>query len=141
MKTESLTIVLCALLLCGAAPAEDSSQRARRIQQRFIAPCCWSETVAVHRSEAAAEMRTAIEAMVRAGKSEDDIVAYYVAQHGERILMEPLGQKSIWLRVMPFVALALAAVLLLLYLRRSIKPTPVAAPMAAGPLPDVPEDW
>jgi cytochrome c-type biogenesis protein CcmH len=141
MRLESFAIVLCALLLCGAAPAEDSSQRARRIQERFIAPCCWSETVAVHRSETAAEMRSKIEAMVRNGKTEQEIVSYYVAQHGERILMEPLGQKSVWLRIMPFAALAVAVVLLLLYLRRAIRPAPAPAPVGAGPLPDVPEDW
>lgn len=142
MKVESGVLALCALLFCSAARADDEAQRVKRIQERFIAPCCWSENVAVHRSETAAEMRTEIAAMVHAGKSEDAIVAYYVGQHGERILMEPVGQKSIWLRVMPFAALALAAVLLVMYLRRAIRPA--AAPAAVtgtGPLPDVPEDW
>jgi len=75
--------------LLRGAPAELT----RKLQARFIAPCCWSETVAVHRSESAAGMRDEIARFVDDGKSEDEIVAFYVAKYGERILLEPRGQK------------------------------------------------
>ncbi len=77
---------------------------AKKLQGKFIAPCCWNESVAVHRSESAAEMRAEIASMVTSGKSEEEIVAFYVAKHGERILLEPRGLKLKWLTAIPFVA-------------------------------------
>lgn len=101
---------------------------AKKLQARFIAPCCWSESVLVHRSESAAEMRAQIASMVDSGKSEDEIVAFYVGQYGERILLEPRGQKLTWLTAIPLVALGAGGVYLAKYLRR---PRPVETPVAA----------
>jgi len=102
------------VLLAGVAP----QNQVRRIEERFIAPCCWSETVAVHRSETAAQMRAEIERLVEEGRTEDEIVARYVSEYGERILLVPRGGKSAWLTVLPFVALAAGAAFLVRYLAR-----------------------
>ncbi|MBI5282889.1 MAG: cytochrome c-type biogenesis protein CcmH [Candidatus Solibacter usitatus] len=131
-----LLALLAALLPAGAAPVAD----ARRIQEKLIAPCCWSESVAVHRSEPAARMRIEIEQMVRSGLSEEQIIARYVAQHGERILLEPRGGKFTWLMITPVFALAAGGYLLARYLRRPRAPEPVAGDTGAV-LPGNDVEW
>ncbi|MBI5084726.1 MAG: cytochrome c-type biogenesis protein CcmH [Acidobacteria bacterium] len=135
-KVQSLFVLVAALPLAGAAPTAD----ARRIQEKLIAPCCWSESVAVHRSEPAAKMRVEIEQMVRSGLSEEQIIARYVELHGERILLEPRGGKFTWLMITPVLALAAGGYFLARYLRRPRAPEPVAAG-AGAPLPGDDIEW
>lgn len=129
---------MAACPLLGGAPAELT----RKLQARFIAPCCWSETVAVHRSESAAGMRDEIARFVDDGKSEDEIVAFYVAKYGERILLEPRGQKLTWLTAVPIAALAAGGILLAKYLWREQPPLASATlPAATVAVPDEDLDW
>ena len=87
-------------------------------------------------------MRVEIAAMVASGKSEDDIVAFYVARHGERILLEPLGRKRTWLTAIPFVALAAGGVFLARYLKRQRPaPLPVTAQAQGVTVPDEELEW
>jgi cytochrome c-type biogenesis protein CcmH len=112
---------LLALAWLASLRAEPS--RARRIEERFIAPCCWRESVAVHRSEVATGMRAEIERMVAQGASEDQIVDSYVVRYGEKILMEPRGAARIWLTTIPLGAIAMAtAGLAVLFIRRRREP-------------------
>ncbi|HEY3439175.1 MAG TPA: cytochrome c-type biogenesis protein CcmH [Paludibaculum sp.] len=136
--------VLAAAALAAFSPAQgEPIDRAKALQSRFIAPCCWSESVAVHRSEPAATMRAEIARMVASGASDDDIIAFYVARHGERILLEPRGQKLTWLTVIPVAALGAGAVALARYLKRKRAATaPETAPaVAAITVPDEDLEW
>jgi len=132
--------VLAAAAWAAASPAQgEPIDRAKALQARFIAPCCWSESIAVHRSESAATMRAEIATMVASGSSDDDIIAFYVARHGERILLEPRGQKLTWLTVIPFAALGAGALALARYLmRKRAAAAPEAAP--AAPTVTVPDE-
>jgi cytochrome c-type biogenesis protein CcmH len=72
-------------------------------------------------------MRSEIAHLVAAGKSEDQIVEFYVARYGERILREPRGSKLIASIVVPSVMFIGAAACLLVYIRRLRRaPTPIA---------------
>lgn len=114
----------------------------RKLQEKFIAPCCWSESVAVHRSEIAEQMRAEIARAYRAGVAEKEIKAQYVAQYGERILMEPTGTKFTWLIVIPVVVSLLAAAGLIVYLRRrQVVPAAQAEAGALTPVPDEELEW
>lgn len=64
-------------------------EKARAIEGKLMAPCCWSQPVAQHYSQAAGEIRRGVREMLAAGKSEQKILEYYVANHGERILASP----------------------------------------------------
>jgi cytochrome c-type biogenesis protein CcmH len=124
-----LTLVLAGAALAAAPDAQ------RRIEERFIAPCCWSENVAVHRSEVAAEMRTEIAKMLAEGKTEDQIVARFVAQYGERVLIVPRGPSTVWLAIIPWVALALGLLILAWFIRRRRAAEPAQAARSLPPLP------
>ncbi len=127
-------LCLLTLVLAGAALAAAPDAQ-RRIEERFIAPCCWSENVAVHRSEVAAGMRTEIAKMLAEGKTEDQIVARFVAQYGERVLIVPRGPSAVWLAIIPWVALALGLLILAWFIRRRRAAEPAQAARSLPPLP------
>ena len=126
-------------LLLAIAPmlAADIADPARAVEERFLAPCCWRENLAVHRSPDAEAMRAEIRQLVSSGKTELEIIDHFVAKYGERILREPRGAVSVWLIVVPVVVLFGGAMLLvgfLMYTRRSL---PAVTP--AGVLTSFPE--
>lgn len=120
-------------VLLLAAPAEP-----RRIQERFMAPCCWHENVAIHQSPTAEAMRAEIARFVAEGRAEPEIIEIYVSRYGERILREPRGSRSFWLRTAPIGAAALGLAGLawgLARMRRQTEPPP-----ESGELPPLPDD-
>jgi cytochrome c-type biogenesis protein CcmH len=112
-------ISLLALLL-AASPA-GASERARKIEEMLVAPCCWSEAVAHHRSEVAAEIRAEIERMVAEGKSDREILDHFIARYGKRILIEPEGRTRAVATAMPYVFLALGSVVTVAVIRRMLR--------------------
>lgn len=127
-----LALLAVSSLLSAADP-----EAVKRIQSRFIAPCCWSESVTVHRSPAAEEMRLEIAKMVQQGKSEGQIVDLYVAKYGERILLVPRGARNIVLSAIPWLAGGLGLLGLGLYLRRlRARPAPAPATNSGPPVLD-----
>jgi cytochrome c-type biogenesis protein CcmH len=64
---------------------------ASRLEGRIMAPCCWNQTIDIHGSEPAYELRREIRRRLKAGESPDAIEATLVKRHGERILAVPPG--------------------------------------------------
>ena len=86
---------LCALLLVlsFAAPvgADSASleREARHIETMLIAPCCWMQPVSQHQSPASDEVKKQIRQLLAAGNTRQRVLDTFVAQYGERILVEP----------------------------------------------------
>jgi cytochrome c-type biogenesis protein CcmH len=68
---------------------------AQRLEGRIMAPCCWMQTIDIHGSPAASELRTEIRRRLKAGESADAIEASLVQRFGPKILAvqdsSPLG--------------------------------------------------
>lgn len=62
---------------------------AKRLEGKLIAPCCFSQTVADHYSDVAAQIKRQIRQLLAQGQTEDQILDAYVQVYGERILAEP----------------------------------------------------
>jgi cytochrome c-type biogenesis protein CcmH len=62
---------------------------ASRLEGRIMAPCCWNQTIDIHGSEAAYELRREIRKRLKAGESPDTIEASLVTRFGPRILAVP----------------------------------------------------
>jgi len=120
-----------AFALCCAVPLA-AKTNPREIQEKFIAPCCWRENLAVHRSPEADLMRAEIDRFLAEGKTDEEIVDHYLARYGERILRVPRGQRSWWLFSLPVAALAAGGVFLARYLKKEAQSTP----LPTGPLPE-----
>jgi cytochrome c-type biogenesis protein CcmH len=125
-------IVLFAIALAAFAQTPD---RALRLKQKLMAPCCWAEPVAGHNSPAAQEMRTEIDRLVAAGVSDAAIVEKFKAQYGSRILAEPDGSAGLWLTTIPIVLTLVGAAWVVLLLRKWKR----GQPPPAQALPSVPE--
>ncbi|HTU57430.1 MAG TPA: cytochrome c-type biogenesis protein CcmH, partial [Polyangiales bacterium] len=81
-----------ALATVATSAAADASASARELEGRLIAPCCWTQTLDIHDSPIADQLRTEIATRLRAGepaaKIEDDLAARY----GEKIRAVPRGE-------------------------------------------------
>ncbi len=102
-----------------------------RLTHELIAPCCWREPIAIHRSQEALQMLDEVEKLVAEGRSEEEIRNIYVARYGPRILADPPGVSKYWLYLLPFSLLAwfmVAAVFRLRSLVARAAPTQSSAP-------------
>ncbi|MCS6953951.1 MAG: cytochrome c-type biogenesis protein [Bryobacterales bacterium] len=119
---------LCSVLLAADESSPTADQRIRVLQESLVAPCCWNESVATHRSPVAAEMRREIAQWVRQGRSDREILDVYVQRYGKRVLREPEGALRSWLYVIPVVAVGLGLALTLHVMRRLRRPQPSLSP-------------
>ena len=105
-----------------------------RLTHELIAPCCWREPIAIHRSPEALQMLEEVEKLVVAGYSESEIKNIYVSRYGPRILADPPGKGWYWLYLIPLgllISLMLAAVV---RLRSLVARTPSPSIAAAADL-------
>ena len=109
----------------------------RRLEHRLMAPCCYSQTIDVHMSQEAFDMRSEVEAMVAAGKSESEIVAYYKAKYGETILVVPDGATGKVAFAVPVLAALIGTIFLGWFLRRGTSVN-LSASAVAQPAPELP---
>jgi cytochrome c-type biogenesis protein CcmH len=128
-----IVVILFAFPISGA----DNAALIRDIENNLIAPCCWNQPISEHYSEVSEQMRQEVRTMVAQGKSRDEILDYYVAKYGERILAtpRPKGINSL-VYILPWAALILGAWGLVVLLKKRRLPAP-AAPAA---VPAAPED-
>jgi cytochrome c-type biogenesis protein CcmH len=129
--------VLVGLLLGSAALAtEEIETRAKKLEGLLMSPCCMSNTVAVHESGASDRMRSEIRAMLAEGRSEREILDYYVEQHGEQILAMPRAEGlSLAAYLFPLVFFAAAGAGLVVVFRRWNKTERLEEPVATAPVP------
>jgi cytochrome c-type biogenesis protein CcmH len=131
LAAAALTAVVLAALQGGAgraAPVDEKIVQDIAAQLRCVV--CQSLSVADSPSETSNQMRQIIRERLAAGENPEQVRAYFVEKYGEWILLSP--PKSgfnllVW--VVPFVALGLGLVVVVLVLRRwSRTPTAAASP-------------
>jgi cytochrome c-type biogenesis protein CcmH len=119
----ALVVTLAGTTARAQSPAADQA-RVLRLQKAVLAPCCWNESVATHRSEVSLSMRAEIARMVSEGKADQEILDHYKQQYGARILVEPEGPKWWWMHTIPFVMIGLGVLAVVLFIRRLRRPVP-----------------
>ena len=108
---------------------------ARRLEGMLIAPCCFANTVAEHRSPISDEIRDQIRVAVATGKTETEILDAFVAKYGERILAAPKPQGfNLLAYILPLIAFAAGLVVVAVTLRhyRPRHDQPSAVPPATS---------
>lgn len=111
-------IPLLALLACQPAPS-DPETRADRIGSMLRCPVCRGVPIADSPSALAQEMMGVVRQQIAAGKSDEEILAYFEERYGEWALLEPKAEGmnlAIW--VLPALVLAGGAAGILIRLRR-----------------------
>jgi cytochrome c-type biogenesis protein CcmH len=129
MIRQHLLVAAWVLAVTLTTSAQEVDLRVRVIASKLRCPVCQNESVADSQSELSAQMRTLIRDKLAAGETEDQIVRYFVSRYGEWILLEPPRQGVLWfVWLAPAAALLGGAVLVIAYLRRSVRPHPHLTP-------------
>lgn len=115
---------------------------AARLEGRIIAPCCWNQTIDIHGSEPAYELRREIRRRLKSGESADAIEASLVQRFGSKILAvpdsSPLGSLATFLSI-GFGAAGVAGYFMLKRWSRAGKKPEKAAPAAEKGTPAEPK--
>lgn len=123
---------LALLCLSVAASAQSLDQKAKELEGKLIAPCCWSQPVSQHYSQAADEIRAGIRQMLSEGKTSQQILDYYVSVYGERILASPRARGfNLMAYVLPYLSLALGMLAVIVVLKKLRTRMPAAETSAA----------
>jgi len=128
MKARLLAI---ALLMSGSAAASLADSRTElesRLQHKLMAPCCYGGTIDQHNSDAANQMKVEIHEFVSAGRSERQILDYYKARFGTRILAEPEGLTWWFGTLTPLVALIGGTLIVIRLIRKMKRPVQINEP-------------
>lgn len=139
MKSPAiLTLAIVVLVLCGAgtACAQDTSALSRSsvtataadsaldAQTTAVAltlrcPVCQGESLQDSPSDLARQMRALVRDQLRAGKTPEEVKAYFVSRYGEWILLEPtMTGLNILLYVIPVLLVVGGLVLVVFLVRR-----------------------
>jgi cytochrome c-type biogenesis protein CcmH len=125
-------ILVCAAGVFGAEGGPDAAL-VRDIEDHLIAPCCWTQPISHHESEASEKMREEVRTMVAAGMSREAILEHFVTEYGERILATPRPEGfNRMVYILPWVALAFGVWLLVVLLKK-LRMQPPAAPQTPAP--------
>jgi cytochrome c-type biogenesis protein CcmH len=111
--------VVLAFSYAALAVPRNTEETAHEIERLLIAPCCWSQPVAQHYSEAADQIRKEVRELLAAGKSKQEILDYYVSRYGERILASPRPRGfNLLVYVLPAVFLLSGTGVVVLFLKK-----------------------
>ena len=80
---------------------------------------CQNESLAGSHADLALDLRRELRALIKDGKSDDEIKEFMVSRYGDFVLYRPPMKPTTWLLwVGPFVLMATGIVILIAYLRR-----------------------
>jgi cytochrome c-type biogenesis protein CcmH len=115
-------------------------QRVADVASRLRCPICQGESVEDSPSELAQQMRAVIRQQLLAGRSEQQVIQYFVDRYGEQILWEPPQQGfSLLVWLMPF-ALLLAGALLICFVLREWQQARLRQEQLAETVPSVSDE-
>lgn len=118
IRSLAAALAMCGLALVQPAAGQEVSARERALQDRFVAACCWNESIAHHRSPTAMEQRLELSRMIQAGRTDREIIDAFKAKYGARVLIEPEGSLSFTAYALPAVAGLLGLALVVWILQR-----------------------
>jgi cytochrome c-type biogenesis protein CcmH/NrfF len=135
---QILFLLLLPLTLPALAETEQPQARTARLEHAVLAPCCYTESVAVHQSEIAVKMRLEIAKWVAAGKSDQEILDTYVGLYGSEVLVDPRVMPRGWTPFFPWIVLILG-VFVVAWLLRRWRALPGTETVSATEVPNLPD--
>jgi len=129
MRRILFVLVLCSSTVFAAQVSEDPlERRVLSVASHLRCTVCQNQPVSESDADLARDMRQIIREQLVAGKSEREIIDYFVARYGDFVLMKPPYEGPgtlVWVGpLVLFGLLALAAVVYLRRARRTALPPP-----------------
>ena len=119
------------------APAASDAGLERRtseVASGLRCPVCQGVSVEDSPTELARQMRALVRDQLAAGRSPDEVRAYFVGKYGEWILLEPKASGfNLIVYVLPWLALLAGLGVIVFVVRRWTRPLPGEAPRPAQP--------
>ena len=128
-------VILASALSATQPPTPNALEReARQIETMLMAPCCWSQPVSQHQSQASEDVKQQIRALLASGKNRQEVLDAFVSQSGQRVLVEPpaRGFGAVLYGALLITFLLTASGLVLWVRRASRRPAAVTASMSPG---------
>jgi cytochrome c-type biogenesis protein CcmH len=95
----------------------------RSVSSQLRCPVCQGESIQESPAELAKEMRQVVREQLAAGRSSDEVKAYFVSKYGEWILLKPEANgANLAVYLLPLALLVGGAVLIVVAVRRWIRP-------------------
>ena len=90
------------------------TDRAYELEQRLRCPVCKSVSIAESMSDTAVAMRATVDDQIEAGRSDQEIIAWFTERYGEWVRLDPpAGGDTLPLWLIPLGVAAVAVVLVL----------------------------
>jgi cytochrome c-type biogenesis protein CcmH len=105
-------------LFLVAAKQQTLDQRVQEVGGQLKCPICQGESVADSPSLLAQQMRSVIRQQLQAGKSEQEVIQFFVSRYGEQIVWSPPWQGFTLLAWLVPIVLLLGGVVLLFFTLR-----------------------
>jgi len=137
-KMLFITLMLLGLMLvtrpASAQPPTPTDDDVNRIAKKLFCPVCENVPLDVCPTQACAQWRATIKEKLEAGWTEQQILDYFVAQYGERVLAQPSTRGlNIFVWIIPPIALAGGAFVLWRFLKQTQRPAPAVAQAPTPP--------
>jgi cytochrome c-type biogenesis protein CcmH len=129
------TILLAALLANITSLTTAQRAEIKKVEEKLLAPCCYSQSIARHPSDIAEQMRAEVAEMVAEGKGETEILNHYRALYGERIIAVPDGKTGQLLFALPVGAFLSGIVVLIFFMRKMLAHRPAPSKTLTSPTP------
>lgn len=128
IKTRILYLFLVVLVLFGiqslslAQEEKSIDDQTKELSYLLMCPVCQGQSVGESNSNLAHDMRDIIRKQLEAGKSKDEVLAYFVSSYGESILASPPPKGFNWLLwLLPGVGIILGGIGITLFLFKAQK--------------------
>ncbi len=103
-------------------------ERVKRIASRLRCPVCQGESIQDSPAELSAQMKTLVREQLANGKTETEVLDYFLAKYGQWILLEPRAEGiNLLVYWLPVLFLVLGAGGIWMVVRKWTRPRPVPA--------------
>jgi cytochrome c-type biogenesis protein CcmH len=128
----SLLIASAAAAQTPPAPSDSAVQaRVREVSSKLRCPVCQGLSLQDSPSELSQEMKSVVREQIAAGKSNDEVLQYFVGKYGEWILLQPKATGfNLAVYALPMLMLGGGALVVILAVRRWTRSP--AEPLAAS---------
>ena len=102
-------------------------RRVRTVSQRLRCPVCQGESIQESPAELAAQMKGVVREQLAAGKSEQEVLNFFLAKYGDWILLEPRAEGiNLLVYWIPVIFMLIGGAVLFMTVKKWIKPRAAA---------------